>query len=118
MTHPCPCRACGHVNDVEWPQIGKAISCGGCGKTMTVPAPREAVDPPPVPINVLRFACPACGRKFATKPQMAGKKIRCSGCGGGVYLDPGGGLPVVLASLLSWQPPRNQGEGAPLPPPG
>jgi DNA-directed RNA polymerase subunit RPC12/RpoP len=86
MTFPCTCRTCGHVNDVEWSQIGRQIPCGRCGKTMTVPAPMEtagaAAEPAPSP--TLRFSCPACGRKFATKPEMAGKKIACNRCGAGV----------------------------------
>ncbi len=91
MTFSFPCRDCGHANDAEWSQIGKAIPCGGCGKTVTVPAPMETVGGPaePVPAPVVRFRCPSCGRKFATKPEMAGKKIACNRCGAGVRV-PGG----------------------------
>ncbi|MFI5461315.1 MAG: hypothetical protein ACHRXM_38420, partial [Isosphaerales bacterium] len=70
-------------------QAGQKITCGGCGKPMTVPVPMETVGPAAEPARAFRFNCPSCGRKFSTKPELAGKKIRCSGCGAGVRVPQG-----------------------------
>jgi DNA-directed RNA polymerase subunit RPC12/RpoP len=89
MTFPLTCLACGHVDHVEWSQIGQKIACGGCARTATVPAPMETVGEPVVQALNLKFRCPSCGRKFATKPELAGKKIRCTSCGAGVRVPAG-----------------------------
>ena len=89
MTFPLTCLACGHVDHVEWSQIGQRATCGGCRRTSVVPAPMETLDAPVVRAFVLRFACPSCGRKFATKPELAGQKIRCNRCGKGVRVPEG-----------------------------
>ncbi len=115
MTFPLTCLACGHVDHVEWSQIGQKIACGGCGRTAAVPAPMETVGEPVVPALNLKFRCPSCGRKFATKPELAGKKIRCTSCGAGVAY-PQGEANFVANSAQS---PTNSfgGAGASTSPP-
>jgi hypothetical protein len=98
MHLPFACRVCGHVNHAEWSQIGQKLPCGGCGRTLTVPAPMETAGKSPAPASVTRFACPACGRKFATQADLAGKKIRCSGCGAGVRVPLDDETPVAPSS--------------------
>src|SRR5262245_61989602 len=95
MTFTFACQRCGHDNSVEWSQAGQRIGCGGCGMTLTVPAPREPVGEAVEPAATLRFACPSCGRKFATKPDLAGKKIRCNNCGAGVRVPSGDTSPTA-----------------------
>ena len=84
MTFPFTCSACGHVNHFGWSQVGQKSSCGGCRRTITVPAPMETVGEAVPPPPALKFRCPSCNRKFATKPELAGQKVRCNGCGAGV----------------------------------
>lgn len=82
MTFPCDCLACGFVNQAEWSEVGRRIYCRSCGAAIVVPAPMEAVGPPPP--AVVTFRCPSCNRKFASRADLAGKKIRCNRCGAGV----------------------------------
>jgi hypothetical protein len=84
MKFYCTCPDCGTLNDARLVQVGQEFLCTGCGTTLKVPAPREAVDASDERPIVLRFDCPSCGRHYATKPDLAGKKIRCTGCGVGV----------------------------------
>jgi hypothetical protein len=98
MTFPLTCLACGHVDHVEWSQIGRKATCGGCRKTSIVPAPMETLGEPVVRALCLKFACPSCGRKFATKPELAGKKIRCNRCGKGVRVPEGEAIFVSKSS--------------------
>jgi hypothetical protein len=110
MTFPFTCRACGHLSQAEWSQVGQTIPCGGCGKPLTVPAPRETAGAAAEPAPLLRFACPACGRKFVTKAALAGKKIRCSGCGAGVRVTLGAANAVARPSrpaLMTFGAPEN-----------
>ena len=83
MKFPFAC-SCRYVNHFEWSQIGMQITCEGCGRSLTVPAPKDVLEEAPPPPRNLKFRCPTCQRKFSTKPGLAGQKIRCSGCGAGV----------------------------------
>src|SRR4051812_23852835 len=89
MTFDFPCHHCGHDNSATWSRVGKGVSCDGCGRMLTVPAPRDVVDADDEPPAMVRFFCPSCARKYATKAELAGKKIKCSGCGGGVRVPTG-----------------------------
>lgn len=89
MKSSVTCRSCGRANEVETSQAGKPISCGGCGKALTLAAPAGTAGATAQPEAAIRFTCPACGRKYSTKPAFIGKKIRCTGCGAGVRV-PGG----------------------------
>ena len=104
MSVPCTCQACGCVNQAEWSQVGQGIACRGCGRTMTVPAPREATGAAGSPTAVVKFRCPACGRKFATKAELVGQKVRCSGCGAGVRVPPADGDSVAPSGAAERPP--------------
>ena len=84
MKYSFNCTECSRVIHFEWSQVGRKISCEGCGQSLNVPAPMETIGEPDARPVRLKFRCPSCRRKFSTKPDMAGEKIRCSGCGAGV----------------------------------
>ena len=90
MTFPCECPGCGFTNQAEWSEVGRRIYCRSCGTAIVVPAPMEAVGPPPP--AVVTFRCPSCRRKFASRADLAGKKIRCNRCGAGMRVPSADGV--------------------------
>ena len=66
------CTECNHIIQFGWSQVGRRISCEGCGHSLTVPAPMETIgEPEALPPPRLKFRCPSCQRKFSTKLEMA-----------------------------------------------